>query len=195
MSLYSGQEVFNAGQKPRVNTPMLWINKYLQEKLAEHLKIAVPIFPTLPSTIDNIQDYFLKINNINYEYAGVMGVYDRMFKLRRGPFPHIKCEELLYYFYATDDNVTDYMVAVAELVLRLFDGEDESGQDLNSWLIGKTINVNGANLKPEFFFHSFKAYQLEESRDVVAYKTARTYGASKLILSYDYHRVPVELQN
>lgn len=195
MSLYSSQEQINAGQKPKVNTPMLWINKYFQEKLAENLKIAVPIFPTLPSSIENIQDYFLKINNINYEYAGVIGVYDRMFKLRRGPFPHVKCEELLYYFYATDANVTDYMVAIAETLLRLFDGEDESGQDINDWQIGKTINVNGTNLKSEFFFHGFKAYQLEESRDIASFQSTRTYGAAKLILSYDYHRVSLEQQN
>lgn len=195
MSIYSSQEQINSSLKPKVNTPMLWINKYFQEKLAENLKIAIPIFPTMPNTLDNIQDYFLKINNVNYEYAGVMGVYDRMFKLRRGPFPHVKCEELVYYFYATDSNVTDYMVAVAETLLRLFDGEDESAQDLNAWLVDKTINVNGTNLKPEFFFHAFKSYQLEESRDIISFQSTRTYGASKLILSYDYHRVPLEQQN
>jgi hypothetical protein len=29
----------------------------------------------------------------------VFAVYDRMLKMRRGPFPHIKYEQLLYYFY------------------------------------------------------------------------------------------------
>jgi hypothetical protein len=194
MSLYSSQEQIIAGQKPRVNTPMLWINKYLQEKIAENLKIAVPIFPTMPSSLDNIQDYFLKINNVNYEYTGVIAVYDRMFKVRRSPFPHVKCEELMYYFYATDSNVTDYMVAIAETILRLFDGEDESAQDFNEWFNGKTINLNGKTMKPEFFFHVFKAYQLEESRDIATFQSTRTYGASKLILSYDYHRVSIEQQ-
>ena len=195
MSLYSSQEQINAGQNPRINTPMLWVNKYLQEKIAENLKIAVPIFPTMPSTLDNINEYFLRINNVNYEYAGVIGVYDRMFKMRRSPFPHVKPEELMYYFYATDSNVTDYMVAVAETLLRLFDGQDESAQDLNDWLVNKTINVNGINLKPEFFFHEFKTYQLEESRDIVTFQSTRTYGASKIIIAYDYHRVPLEIQN
>lgn len=190
MSLYSSQEQITAGQKPRVNTPMLWVNKYLQETIAENLKIAVPIFPTLPSSLDNINDYLLKINNINYEYGGVLGSYDRMFNLRRSPFPHVKCEELLYYFYATESNVTDYMVAVGETLLRLFDNEDESAELINQWIIGQRVNLNGKELKPEFYFHNFRVYQLQESRDLSSFQTTRTYGMSKLIVRYDYHKTP-----
>ena len=128
MSLYSSQEVIQDGELPRINTPMLWVNKYLQENLASLIKIAVPFFPTVPSNIEDLSTSWLEINNNNYQYAGVLCSYDRLIKMRRKAFPHVKCEQLLYYFYATQSGVTDNMIAVTETVLRLFDGEDESAQ-------------------------------------------------------------------
>lgn len=195
MSIYSSQEQIEEGQLPRINTPMLWVNKYLQENLASLVKIAVPFFPTLPSSLDDLTETWVRIDNQNYQYSGVLCSYDRLMKMRRQAFPHVKSEQLLYYFYATEAGVTDNMIAVSETVLRLFDGEDESAQDINAWSVGKTINVNGVEMKNEFFFHGFKVYQLEETRDIIDFGTARTYGGNKIIIDYEYHRVPLELQN
>jgi len=80
-----------------LNTPVLWINKYLQAKLSDLGFSSVPFFPTSPSTIDSLTQSFTETN-------GVMATYDRMFKMNRKNFPHIKCEQLLYYFYATQEN-------------------------------------------------------------------------------------------
>jgi hypothetical protein len=41
-----------------------------------------------------------------------------------------------------------------------------------------------------FYFHEFKVYQLEESRDIIDFGTARTYGGNKIIIDYDYHQMP-----
>jgi hypothetical protein len=175
-----------------LNTPVLWINKYLQEKLATGAGIGVPIFPTRPASIDDLTSSWITVQAENYDYAGVMATWDRMFRMRRRSFPHVKEEQLLYYFYATESNVTELMVQVQEQLLRLMDREDETAEEINTWAFGKTINVgteaNPVNVSPKFYFHSFKVYQLEETRDIIDFGTARTYGGNKIIIDYKYHQ-------
>jgi hypothetical protein len=38
------------------------------------------------------------------------------------------------------------------------------------------------------FFHDIKVYQLEESRDIIDFGTARTYAGNKIIIDYDWHK-------
>jgi hypothetical protein len=203
-----------------LNTPGLWVNKYLQEKIGLDLGIGVPFFPTRPASIDELTETWVVIApeyvlvtvpNPNYDnnipvsssnpetitteqvsqesqrlaYAGVMATWDRLIRMRRSPFPHIKCEQLLYYFYATESEVTDKMVQIQEAVLRLMDREDETAEELNNWAKGKTIG----DMTCKFYFHNFKIYQLEEVRDIIDFGTARTYGGNKIIIDFDYHQV------
>lgn len=188
MTVYSDQEQISVGEPIRINTPMLWVNEYLKEKLGELIKIGVPFFPTTPSSIQDLTESWITVNSESVPYSGVMCTYDRMLKMRRSPFPHIKSEQLLYYFYATQSGVTDKMVAVTETVLRLLDGQDESAEDINNWSMGKTIEVNGVQMTNQFYFHHFKIYQLEETRDIIDFGSVRTYGGNKLIIDYTYHR-------
>jgi hypothetical protein len=166
-----------------INTPVLWINKYLQEKIVELTALQdIPFFPTGPSTLETLQKQFPD--------GGTMAVYDRMFRMRRGAFPHIKCEQVLYYFYHTADNTIENMVRVQEAVFRLMDRGDESAQDLNTWAKGKTIvHPTMGEITCKFYFHDFKIYQLEEARDIVDFGTARTYAGNKIIIDYDYHQM------
>jgi hypothetical protein len=181
------------------NTPVLWINTYLQEKLAEMVKqtgsdqitnftntpgIGVPFFPSRPSSIDEITEQWVVIDDARYPYAGVMATWDRLVRMRRSPFPHIKQEQLLYYFYATEQGVTETMVQVQETVLRLMDNEDETAEDINRWAAGKIID----GMENKFYFHKFKVYQLEEVRDIIDFGTARTYGGNKIIIDFEYHQ-------
>jgi len=168
-----------------LNTPVLWINAYLQEKLQDLGFETVPFFPTTPSTINDVTEFFPP--------GGVMCTYDRMMRMRKGPFPHIKCEQLLYYFYATAENSTINMIKITEKVNRLMDGEDETAQDLNQWCIGKgSIVVEGVTLEPNFRFHSFKVFQLQETRDIINFASARTYGGNKIVIYYDYTMLELE---
>jgi hypothetical protein len=178
-----------------LNTPILWINTYLQEKLATGAGIGVHIFPTRPASIDDLTNGWITINTENYDYAGVMATWDRMFRMRRNPFPHKKEEQVLYYFYATQENVTELMVQVQEQIFRLMDREDETAEEVNAWAQARgTINVGTASspilVKNQFYFHSFKIYQLEEVRDIIDFGTARTYGGNKIIIDYKYHQMP-----
>jgi len=185
-----------------LNTPGLWVNKYLQEKIFEFTQneakrgVAIPFFPTRPGTLDDLTEQWTVIPtgaidpvsgvpvSERVPYQGVLAVYDRLIRMRRSPFPHIKCEQLLYYFYATQENVTENMVMIQEAVLRLMDRGDETAEDINNWAKGKTIG----GLQPKFYFHNFKVYQLEEVRDIIDFGTARTYGGNKIIIDFDYHQ-------
>jgi hypothetical protein len=167
-----------------LNTPMLWINKYLQEKIFNDTDIAVPFFPARPSTLDDLTEQWIVINDERVSYSGVVSTYDRLVRMRRSPFPHIKQEQALYYFYATQEDVTANMVQIQEAVLRLMDREDETAEEINEWAKGKTFG----GLKNKFYFHKFRVYQLEEVRDIIDFGTARTYGGNKIIIDFEYHQ-------
>jgi hypothetical protein len=172
-----------------LNTPVLWINKYLQAKIpsmANSNLNEIPFFPSTPSTIDNLTEMFPE--------GGVMATWDRLIKMNRRGFPHIKCEQLLYYFYATAENTVENMIQVQEAVFRLMDRYDETAEEINNWCSNRRVNL-GTEANPNlvdnmFYFHNFKVYQLEETRDIIDFGTARTYGGNKIIIDFDYHQMP-----
>lgn len=174
-----------------LNTPVLWINKYLQHKLGELANIGLPFFPSLPASIDDLTEQWVVVNGERLGYEGVMATYDRMFRMNKKGFPHIKCEQVLYYFYATESTVTENMVKVQEAVHRLMDRMDETAQEINDWCSNRAIDLgDGADpIDCMFFFHNFKVYQLEEVRDIIDFGTARTYGGNKIIIEFDYHAI------
>jgi hypothetical protein len=165
-----------------LNTPILWINLYLQEQLEDLGFSTVPFFPSTPSTINDVTEYF--------PTGGVMCTYDRMMRLRRSPFPHIKCEQVLYYFYATAENSILNMIKITEKINRLMDREDETAEEINAWAKSKgSITVDGEALENNFRFHGFKVFQLQETRDIINFGTAKTYGGNKIIIEFDYHLI------
>ena len=173
-----------ANESP-LNTPVLWINKYLQDKINLLTNLGdVPFFPTVPSTIDALTQSF--------PTSDVMATYDRMFKMNRKSFPHIKSEQVLYYFYATADTSVEKMVQITESVYRLLDRGDESAEEVNNWCANRRIDLQDGDPPVDnmFYFHDFKVYQLEEVRDIIDFGTARTYAGNKIIIDFDYHQMP-----
>jgi hypothetical protein len=182
--------------KAVINTPVLWINKYLQAQISDIFKsdtgddfATFPFFPSTPSTIDDLTDYFGRSTQ------GVAATWDRLIKMNRKGFPHIKCEQLLYYFYATGENPIEKMVSIQESVLRLMDRFDETAEEINNWCSNRVIRITTptgttVDLENQFYFHNFKVYQLEETRDIIDFGTARTYGGNKIIIDFDYHQLP-----
>ena len=174
-----------------LNTPVLWINKYLEDKIPLLTNIEVPLFPSTPSILDDLTGSF--------PAAGVMGTWDRLVKMNRKTLPHIKGEQILYYFYATAENTIENMVKIQEAVLRLMDRLDETAEEVNNWCSNRAINI-GTEAIPNlienmFYFHSFKIYQLEETRDIIDFGTARTYGGNKIIIDFEYHQMPALTSN
>lgn len=187
MTVYSAEEQVTLGSSdPVINTPMLWINSYLQEKLAQAVNIGVPFFPPSPNTIDDLTETWVVVNDERFNYSGIKCTFDRLIRMRRSAFPHIKSEQLLYYFYAMEENVTSLMVSTTETVLRWMDREDETAEEINKWMVGRTI----AGHTSKFYFHKFRVYQLEEVADIIDFGTARTYGGNKIIIDFDYHQMP-----
>jgi hypothetical protein len=195
--------------------PPIFINDYLKQKLNDIVDLDVPFFPTSPSTIDQLTQSFPNLNNS----AGLFAVYDRMLKMRRGPFPHKKNEQILYYFYGTAAEAIPKLLDATQVVSDLLDREDESAQELNAWISnnprlfvgsdGKKVyqpkNDTNIYIDPEnvpsginpekaksflpVYFHYFRIYQLEETRDIIDFGTARTYAGNKIIIDYCYHSV------
>jgi hypothetical protein len=165
-----------------LNTPVLWINKYLQEKIQSLTDIETPFFPSSPSTLNDLTSSFPP--------GGVMGTWDRLIKMNKTGFPHIKCEQVMYYFYTTADNSILNMVKIQEAVLRLMDRFDETAEEVNNWARNRQIRLDdGSLIDNQFYFHNFKVYQLQETRDIIDFGTARTYGGNKIIIDYDYHQM------
>jgi hypothetical protein len=160
----------------KTNMPPAIINAYIKDKVFAD-SLAGAIVPTMPTDIDAFTEQFPG-GPVN-----LLGVYDRMFRMRRGPFPHIRCEQLLYYFYARD--IVD-LYGIQERFLEHFDRSDESGQDINNWYASNKTLVP-EEYRTDIFFHTFKIYQLNESRDIIDFGTARTWAGNKIIIEYDYH--------
>ena len=171
-----------------LNTPLLWVNKYLQAKAEILTSIEIiPFFPTTPTDFEAITQSFPQSD-------GVVCVYDRLSRMNKNKFPHIKTEQVLYYFYATAENSTTNMIKIQEAVLRLMDRFDETAEEVNNWCSIRKVNL-GTEESPNlinnmFYFHTFKVYQLEEARDIIDFGTARTYGANKFIIEFEYHQMP-----
>jgi hypothetical protein len=173
--------------------PPVFINEYLAEKipteLPDRFSGSFRFFPTLPTDINSLTETFPEAAD------DVFAVYDRMFKMRRGPFPHIKTEQLLYYFYKMSGD-PEALIETVQLVQDLLDDGDESAQEINSWISDRVesnglVTFGSGSLAREFhpiFFHELKIWQLEEARDIIDFGTARTYAGNKIIIDYTYHK-------
>jgi len=192
-----------------IDHPPSFVNVFLQQKLGPEFG-AIPMFPTVPTDMAGFAQGFTideLTEGTKFSFNGNAAIYDRMFKMRRLPFPHIKCEQLLYYFNALEENAVPNLIRITQKIQDLLDRGDESAEDLNSWILSTlevstdletsrpvaTIPGNGTFYVP--YFHNFKIYQLEETRDIVDFGTARTYAGNKMIIDYDWHAVYPDQNN
>lgn len=181
-----------------VTNPAVIINHYIANRTATDSNVSdyfgEPMFflPSTPTDIDALYEGFPAADP-----GQPFAVYERMFKMRRAPFPHCKCEQLLYYLYKngslSDPEQAAVLFETTQLIYDLMDRGDESAQEVNAWQVAN-LNSNG-NYQPvsggtEFkpiFFHSTKVFQLEETRDIINFATAKTYFGNKIIIDYEYH--------
>lgn len=179
-------------------SPPVLINRYLSAKLSANPALPYftednpfPFFPTLPTDIDALTETFPSSE------GPIFAVYDRMFRFRKRAFPHIKHEQLLYYFYQMSGGIPALLDTV-QAVYDLLDNGDESAQGLNSYIRSQLgpdnlFDIAGEKFKP-LFFHSLSVWQLEEARDIISFGTARTYAANKLIIDYQYHGSDIQYE-
>jgi hypothetical protein len=79
------------------------------------------------------------------------------------------------------------MIITQQKVNDLLDYADDSAKEVNEWAAANQSEWNAES--KECFFHNFKIYQLEETRDIIDFGTARTYAGNKIIIDYDWHPV------
>jgi hypothetical protein len=131
-----------------IDYPPVFINNYLAEKITQGLpeyfnadpqdgsEYPLRFFPTQPTSIDTLTEEFPEASE------NVFAVYDRMFRMRRGPFPHCRTEQLLYYFYKTSGGI-DALIETTQEVASLLDDGDESAEDVNLWIKEKAVSSPG----------------------------------------------------
>jgi len=184
-----------------IDHPPSFINAFLQQKLGADFG-AIPMFPTVPTDMISMSEGF-SIQDLTegtrFSFNGNAAIYDRMLRMRRSPFPHIKCEQLLYYFNALTEDAVPNLIRITQTIQDLLDRGDESAEDLNAWVLQTLVPEEDPDTKRPIaiipghgtfyvpYFHNIKIYQLEETRDIVDFGTARTYAGNKIIIDYDWH--------
>jgi hypothetical protein len=71
---------------------------------------------------------------------------------------------------------------VVRVISEALDREDASAQDVNKW-----IKDNLPDDNKNVFFHRFKAFQIDETRDLLELSSARLSAVNKIVIEYDYH--------
>jgi hypothetical protein len=182
---------------PKYQYPPVFINNYLQQKLGVAGFGAVPMFPTAPTDIlavtenFSINDLTADTGNNKFSFQGQAAIFDRIMRMRRTPFPHIKAEELMYYFFALTDTAAQNVIKMTQHAQYWLDREDESAEELNEW-IKSQLNSDGkyeylGEIFEPVYFHRIRVYQIQETRDVISFGTARTYAGNKMIIDYEWH--------
>lgn len=170
--------------------PPYFVNGYLNAQLQKFgilsgFEQMVPIFPTTPT---NIEEVFKN-------YIGAPGVadplliqYERLIRFRPTPFYRNKREQMALYLYST--NLSKVLDA-HRIIVAALDREDAAGQDVNTWAAENVLTDpnTDAIIPYNVYFHNFKVYQVDETRDVLELASARTVFANKIIIEYDYHSV------
>jgi hypothetical protein len=171
--------------------PPRWINSYILGKLSEYEDINVtdpssgtwlqPIVSSTPTSTEEIYKQLLQQEPVGQP---LLIQYDRLMRFRPNAFYGTKKEQLLYYLYSTSlANVNNAMIVISQLL----DREDAAAQDVNQWSSAHPQIVDGQTLPYNVFFHNIKAYQADETRDLVDLASARSIYVNKIIIEYDYH--------
>lgn len=168
--------------------PPIFVNAYVVAQLEEFGLLNVkrgmsPIFPTSPTNIEDV--YREHIDNAGVEDP-VLIQYERLMRFRTTPFYRNKREQLIYYVYCTNLSKS---FDVTRVISDALDREDSAGQDVNAWLGSNEIldPNSGTAITPNVFFHSFRTYQTDETRDLLNSVSAKTVYINKIIVEYDYH--------
>jgi hypothetical protein len=160
-----------------IDYPPVFINNYLAEKITQGLpeyfnadpqeesEYSLRFFPTQPTSIDTLTEEFPEASE------NVFAVYDRMFRMRRGPFPHCRTEQLLYYFYKTSGGI-DALIETTQEVASLLDDGDESAEDVNVWIKEKAVSSPGSSVTRTTV--AFTDKELEDN--VVTLTTGKSHG-------------------
>lgn len=165
--------------------PPLFINGYITDQL-ERFGILDgnqgmnPIMPVLSTNIDDI--YGERLSPPGEEPVVIF--YDKLIRFRPNSFYRQKREQLIYTVHGPLDKV----LATMRIISAALDREDSAAQDVNAWSGSNPLLDDYGNPTPtNVFFHNFKTYQVDESRDLLELSSVRAIYTNKIIIEYDYH--------
>ncbi len=186
--------------------PGFIVNGYLENEL-KRFEIIAPaqtfsaFIPVMSSSIDDLYGEFLT----NDSSLPVYIAYDRLSRFRPSPFYRHKREQMVYTIHGPLEKV----YATARVIQAALDREDSAAQDVNLWssrnlskwydlALENDIYVPSdipriiENPSPEsttqpIFFHNFKTFQMDESRDLLELAAVRGIYRNKIVVEYDYH--------
>jgi hypothetical protein len=159
--------------------PPTLINRYLlaQLELHELSNSNIDFNPFIPVQSTSIDDLFDELPSDPF-----LVVYDRLVKYKPNTFYRHKREQLVYTIHSLDQAK---MFDISRVIIESLDRQDAAGQDVNQWLIQNPDKLTG--LTHNVFFHSFRVFQIDETRDIVELGSVKFNYRNKIIVEYDYH--------
>jgi hypothetical protein len=186
--------------------PGFIVNGYLEDEL-KRFKVIEPaqnfsaFIPVMSSSIDDLYGEFLSTDSSLPVYIA----YDRLSRFRPSPFYRHKREQMVYTIHGPLEKV----YATARVIQAALDREDAAAQDVNLWSsknlskwydltlendiyvpsdIPRIIeNPSRESTTQPIFFHNFKTFQMDESRDLLELAAVRGIYRNKIVVEYDYH--------
>lgn len=159
--------------------PPVLVNKYILEqlKLFEILTGNEAIEPIVPVQSTNLDDLFGEITLTGQPF---LIAYDRLIRYNNDTSYWNKREQLVYTIHASE---TALGYDISRIIVEALDRQDAAAQDVNTWL-----SNNNADLPPlNVFFHNFRVFQIDETRDLVELGSIKYNWRGKIIIEYDYH--------
>lgn len=167
--------------------PEYWIRQYIFNELKQYSLQDVgvsseqtinPIFPASPNL--NFQDIYASLQTETPDPLVIL--YDKLMRFRTSPFYRIKKEQLILEIYHSNFDIADNVTKIIEQAL---DREDVAGQSVNT--IAASLNDE---VPYTVFFHKFRVFKVDESRDLVELNSVNLqFARTRIIVEFDYHVV------
>lgn len=159
--------------------PALFINKYVIDQLkgfgiVTGIEGIEPIIPVQSTSIDDLFD------EITVTGDAFLIAYDRLIRYNASTAYWNKREQLVYTIHSSD---TAQGLDISRIIVEALDREDAAAQDVNTWISQNQDKVP----TPNVFFHNFRVFQIDETRDILELGSIRFNWRGKIIIEYDYH--------
>lgn len=168
--------------------PPLFINGYLEQQFKDFGLLNEnspstysPFMPVDPTSIYTQYD-----NLVEQTPDGVplLIVWDRMLKVNPSPFYMRKREQVVYTIHSSS---MDKVYGAHRVISEALDRMDASAEDVNAWTAKNPIIDSDGVSAQNVYFHNFRVYQINETRDLLDLASTRVIFRNKIIVEYDYH--------
>lgn len=172
----------------KVAIPPLFIAGYLKQQLIDFgLVPNNPEWtPFVPATMPmDIVSYYDQLIQLSGEPSPIVVQYDKLLRFRSTPFYRQKKEQMLLTIRCSS---FDKKESASRIIMEALDRQDASAEDINRWSAQNTLlDDNGDPIPKNVYFHYFRVYQVDESRDIVELSAVKTDFWDKLVVEYTYH--------